>query len=298
VEIRHLQLIKTLAQTGTLTAAGKTLYLTQPALSRQLRAVEDEFGLALFNRIGRRMTLTQAGQILNRGACKILCELQKIENDVNAISHGRGGMLRLVTACYTCYHWLPKILEAYKKEFQGVEIKIRLAATADPYNSLLDGELDMALVNRVISSKDLQYQSLFEDEDVVIVRNDHRWASRKFILPKDLAAENLIVFESKLEESNLFQKVLTPAGVTPKEVVTLPMTDAIIDMVKAGLGITVMVRWAATPYLRSARLVPIRLTRKGVKRTWYAMTLKDPNRPGYIQGFIDLLRDNLGSGLE
>jgi LysR family transcriptional regulator for metE and metH len=241
------------------------------------------------------MNLTQAGQILYRGACKIIHELEKTANDVNALNHGRGGTLRLVTSCYTCYHWLPAVLEEYKKMFPNIEIKIRLTATADPYTAMLNGELDLALVNRVVSSKNLKYQALFEDEDAVIVRNDHHWAKRKFIAPKDLAAENLIIFDSPVEESNLFQKILIPAGIVPKEVITLPMTDAIIDMVRAGLGITVMVKWAALPYFKLTGLIPISLTRKGVRRTWYAVTPKDPGRPKYIQGFVDLLKEQFQS---
>jgi LysR family transcriptional regulator for metE and metH len=295
MEIRHLQLIKALAEKGSLTAATKVLFLTQPALSRQLRTIEDEFGLVLFQRVGRKMIPTQAGQILYQGACRIIHELEKTVNDVNALYNGQGGTLRLVTACYTCYHWLPAILEEYKKKFPNVKIKIRLTATADPYTAMLNGELDLALVNRIVSPKNLKYQALFEDEDIAIVRYDHHWAKRKFISPKNLAAENLIVFDGAVEESNLFQKILMPAGIVPKEIITLPMTDAIIDMVSAGLGITVMVKWAALPYFKSARLVPISLTRKGVRRTWYAVTPKDPGRPKYIQGFVDLLKEQFQS---
>jgi LysR family transcriptional regulator for metE and metH len=98
-----------------------------------------------------------------------------------------------------------------------------------------------------------------------------------------------------VEESNLFQKILIPAGIVPKEIITLPMTDAIIDMVSAGLGITVMVKWAALTYFKSAGLIPISLTRKGVRRTWYAVTPKDPGRPKYIQGFVDLLKERFQS---
>lgn len=291
MEIRHLQLVKALAETGSLTAATKVLFLTQPALSRQLHTIEDEFGLVLFQRVGRKMILTQAGQILYQGACRIIHELEKTVNDVNALNHGRGGTLRMVTSCYTCYHWLPAILEEYKKKFPDVELKIRLTATADPYTAMLNGELDLALVNRVVKSRNLKYQALFEDEDIVIVRYDHHWAKRKSISPENLAAENLIIFDGPVEESNLFQKILIPAGIVPKEVIKLPMTDAIIDMVRAGLGITVMVKWAALPYLKSVGLIPIRLTRKGVRRTWYALTPKEPGRPQYIQSFIDLLKN-------
>jgi LysR family transcriptional regulator for metE and metH len=292
VEIRHLKLIRELAESGTLTAAGKRLFLTQPALSRQLRAVENELGVAVFQRAGRKMKLTQAGIRVHRGACRIVTELEQTMNDVNALVTG-GGILRFVTACYTCYHWLPDLLTLYRQAYPAVEVSINLAATADPIQSLRDGDLDVGLVNRVVPGADLQYHRLFEDEDVVVVSREHRWASRKFVRPAELADEHLIVFDSELRESNLFKNVLTPAGVTPKQVIKLPMTEAIVDMIKAGLGISVMVRWAVSPYLRSSDLVPLRLTRGGARRTWYAVTLRENPRPPYIKEFIALLRENI-----
>ncbi len=70
------------------------------------------------------------------------------------------------------------------------------------------------------------------------------------------------------------------------------MTEAIINMIKAGLGVSVLVRWAAAPYLNSSDLVPVHLTRSGIRRMWYAVTLREDSRPAYIQGFIELLKDN------
>ena len=292
LEIRHLRLIKELAESGTLTAAGKKLFLSQPALSRQLRAVEDELGAALFYRTGKRLMLTQAGKHLHRGACRILHELEQAVTDVKILVNGGGGTLRFVTACYTCYHWLPNLLTMYRKKHPGVEVSINLGATADPIKSLRDGELDMGLVNRVVPGPDLRYHPLFEDEDVLVVPREHRWAKRKFVRPIELSDEHLIVFDSELKESNLYKKILTPAGVTPKHVIRLPMTETIVSMIKAGLGVSVMVRWAAAPYLNSSDLVPLHLTRRGIRRTWYAVTLREDPLPTYIQAFIGLLRES------
>ncbi len=293
MELRHLMLVKTLAESGTLTAAGKELHLTQPALSRQLRSVEDELGVTLFHRMSKRMMLTHAGEILYSSARKILCELEKTENNLHNVAHGQVGKLRLATGCYTCYHWLPKTLEKYRKIYPGIETTINLAATADPHSALLSGELDLALVNRRVDSPELEYQPLFEDEDIVIVNRQHRWATRKYVMPEELADENLFVFDSNLYESNLFKKILNPAGVVPRQIVRLPMTEAMIEMVKAGLGISVMVRWAASPYLKvSDNLVPLRLTKKGIRRTWYAATLKESGPCECIQTFVDLLKDS------
>lgn len=295
MELRHLILVKALAERGTLTAAGKELHLTQPALSRQLRTLEDELGVALFSRMSKRMILTTAGEVFYDSARKILCEVEKARNNLHHITHGHVGKLRLATGCYTCYHWLPKTLEEFRQVYPGVEITINLSATADPHTALLNGELDLALVNRKMYSPRLKHRPLFEDEDVVIVNTEHRWASREYIMPKDLAEENLYVFDSNLYESNLFKQILVPAGVIPRQVIKLPMTEAMIEMVKAGLGVCVMVRWAASPYLKATgSLVPVRLTRKGIKRTWYAATPVGSADCPCVNTFVELLKNAAG----
>jgi LysR family transcriptional regulator for metE and metH len=297
MEIRHLKLVQTVADAGTLTAAAEKLHLSQSALSHQLRDLETELGITVFYRSARRMTLTQAGKRLLEAACRVLCEIEKAETEIRRINTGEGGRLRLVTACYTCYHWLPGILKKFRSIYPGVEIAINVAATADPYAHLLSGDLDLGIVNRRVPEPALEYQTLFEDEEVVLIGNNHPWRKRKFVLPKDLANQHLVVFDSHLKESNLFKKVLTPAGITPKQIVKLPMTEAILEMVKSGLGITVMVKWAAVPQIRSSQIIALPLTEKGVKRIWYSAVVKDRYRPDYVQGFIDQIRENAGQFL-
>ena len=292
MELRHLRLIQTVFETGTLTGAAEKLHLSQSALSHQLKDLEGELGVTVFHRSAKRMTLTEAGKRLHETACRVLSEIERAETEIARISTGEGGRLRIVTACYTCYHWLPGILKGFRKVYPGVEVAINLAATADPYGHLLSGDLDLGIVNRRVTEPGLEYQTLFEDEEVVLVGRNHMWGKKKFVAPKDLADQHLVVFDSHLKESNLFKKVLTPAGITPQQVVKLPMTEAILEMVKSGLGITVMVKWAALPQIKSSQLIALPLTAKGVKRTWYAVVVKDRYRPQYVQAFIDQIREN------
>lgn len=290
MDIKHLRLIETLAETGTLMAAGKRLFISQPALSRQLSVIEDELGVSLFYRMGKRMVLTPTGERLLESAKRVLSEIDTMVAETKAVATGEGGLLRIVTSCYTSYHWLPGLLVEYRKKHPQVRIKINLAAMRDPAKALRERELDLAVVRRIVSRSEFDYEPLFEDEDVVIVSRNHRWAKREYIEPRDLAAEQLIAFDTDLCDSYLFNRYLTPAGVVPDEVVKMAMSETIIDMVKSNLGVSVLTRWIAEPYLKRRQVVALRLTRKGVKRKWYAATLRDRLRPCYVQEFIDLLK--------
>ena len=94
MEIRHLKLVKTVAEEGNLTSAGKKLFLSQSALSHQLREIEDKFGTPIFQRINKKMVLTQVGNRILHTADTILCELEKVENDVRSVVSGDAGILR------------------------------------------------------------------------------------------------------------------------------------------------------------------------------------------------------------
>ena len=132
MEIRHLKLVKTVAEEGNLTSAGKKLFLSQSALSHQLREIEDKFGTPIFQRVNKKMVLTQVGNRILRTADTILCELEKVENDVRRVVSGDAGILRVSTLCYTCYHWLPGLLKSYIKHYPNVDVRIIAEATRQP----------------------------------------------------------------------------------------------------------------------------------------------------------------------
>src|SRR6266571_6531866 len=141
IEVRHLRLVAAVAEMGSLTRAGDHLHLTQSALSHQLRDIETRLGAALFLRVGKRLVLTPAGERLLTSARELLERLQQTELEIRALGKERGGVLRITTECYTCYHWLPPILTHYRRQFPRVEVRIDVDATARPIEMLLAGKI-------------------------------------------------------------------------------------------------------------------------------------------------------------
>ena len=292
VEIRHLKLVEEVATQGSLTNAAKNLFLTQSALSHQLKEVEDKFGTPLFRRINKKMILTQAGERVLKSARIILDELDRAEREIKTFLSGESGLIRMSTECYTCYHWLPPLLKTFNVRFPNVEIKIVSEATRYPDRFLLNGRLDLAIDSTIQKGVPLKYRQLFTDELVAVVPSDHPLAAKAYLTAKDFAHEHYITYTDVIEESTVFQKILIPAGIRPARTTKILITEAIIEMVRAGLGITTLARWAAAPYIKSGDLVIIPLTAKGLKRTWYAVTMKENNPPSYLNCFIQHLVDN------
>ena len=288
LDIRHLKLIVAISEQRSVTKAGEVLHLTQSALSHQLREIEEKLGTPLFLRMNKKMILTHAGDRLLLTARQVLDEMKRAEDQISQIAANRQGTLRISTECYTCYHWLPDVMKEFRRKFPGVEVTIDAQATHRPIQALLQGKLDLAIVSTVQSDKQLCYRALFEDEFVVIMSPDHSLVSRPYLTARDFAGQNLIVYVNP-DESTVFEKVLRPAGVTPARISTVPLTEAIIEMVKAGLGISAVARWAVEEQIVAGKIVARPLTRRGLHRQWQAVTLKQDVTPASIDEFVALL---------
>jgi LysR family transcriptional regulator for metE and metH len=288
LDIRHLKLIVAVTEEKTVTRAGEVLHLTQSALSHQLREIEEKLGTPLFLRMNKKMILTQAGDRLLRTARQVLDEMKRAEDQISQMAANREGILRISTECYTCYHWLPDIMTVFRRKYPGVEVKIDAHATHRPIQALLQGKLDLAIVSEVRRDKQLQYRPLFDDEFVAVMSPDHPLVKRPYLTARDFADQNLILYVDP-EESTVYRKILRPAGIAPARVSTVPLTEAIIEMVKAGLGISALARWAVKEQISAGKLVARPLTHRGLRRQWQAVTIKQDTTPAYIDEFVALL---------
>ena len=288
LEIKHLRLVSAIARTGSVTRAGDLLNLSQSALSHQLRDIEDRLETPLFHRVGKRMVLTPAGDTLLRTATQVLDTVARAEDEIRKAGKSESGLLRITTQCYTCYHWLPGLLKEYRLRHPNVEIQVDADATARPIKSLLEGRIDLAIVSDRVRDRRLIERPLFEDELLVIMSPSHRLAGRPFLEPEDFADETAIIYPPK-DDSTLLQRILAPAGVVPKAVQQVQLSEAIVELVKAGLGVALMARWAVEPYVRAGMLRTARLTRKGYKRRWGAAMLRDMASAPHARDFIDLI---------
>jgi LysR family transcriptional regulator, regulator for metE and metH len=291
LELRHLKLVETIAVEGAMTRAAARLYMTQSALSHQLAGLEEALGVSLFRRVPRGMILTAAGERLLDCARLVLPLIREAVDSVTAGEADAPGTLRISTECYTCYHWLPSRLKAFQAGFPRVEVEIVAEATRRPVEALLAGELDVAIVSALPHQSAIAGRPLFEDEMVAILSPEHRLAARRSLSPRDFAAERLITYSVPLQQLGVYREFLQPAGVTPARVSRVDLTEAIVEMVKANLGIAILARWAIGRHLNPATLKALPLGRRGFHRKWYALTMKSRRPPAHLESFVDLLAD-------
>jgi DNA-binding transcriptional LysR family regulator len=237
VNFHQLQIFFVVAQRKSVTAAASEVNLTQPAVSLQIRALERELGLPLFERGAAKLRLTQAGEALYRCAVTVLHardEAQRSIAELGAVSKGK-----LILGANTTggMYLLPRIVRAFKEVHPETEIVFQIDSTERLYESTLQNILDMALVGGPTQDKRFGIDTLCEDQVVLIVSPSHAFARRRSISVKDLKSEPCILPVQPSRTRHLVERKLNAAGVTLRVVMSLAGTESVKKAVEANIGI-------------------------------------------------------------
>jgi LysR family transcriptional regulator for metE and metH len=289
LDVRHLRMAAAIAAAGGMTRAAAGLHLTPSAISHQLRGIEDRLGTPLFLRVGKRMVPTPAGERVLAAARRVLAEIEAAEEEVRRIGASGAGVIRVCAQCNTGYHWLPPVVDAFRRRHPAVDVAIATDCTTRPVEALLEGRLDLAIVTEAVRDRRVRVRPLFDDEHAALGAPDHPFASRACVRPADFAGERLLLYSGSTADSFTIQRILRPAGVEPERISFVMLTEAILEMVKARLGISVMQTWAVEPALRAGDVRAVPITPGGIHRRWSAVTLAAAGPLPHVDAFIDVL---------
>jgi LysR family transcriptional regulator for metE and metH len=286
LEVKHFRLIAAIAEAGSLGRAADKLFLTQSALSHQLKEIERQLDTLLFARVRGKLVFTREGRLFLEYSLRVLREIGELNTQLQLQRSGKAGRIRLVTESSTSYHWLPRILRNYAAKYPNVEVQLPKGATNKPLQLLLSGKVEVAIMHRVKSNVRIRYIELFSDEVVGLVAPNDPLAARKFLTPEDFSDTTYITHSRNFNQSAFYESFLKPYDIRPKKVIHVPITEAMIEIVKEGLGCAVMSVWHAAPYVNTGMVKSIRITRTGLKRKWYLAHLKSKS-PDFLTAFID-----------
>ncbi|HEY9259844.1 LysR family transcriptional regulator [Chitinophaga sp.] len=288
-----LLLVQRIVEHGSLTKAADSLFLTQSALSHQLKDLEHRTGLQIFDRVNKKLLLTHAGRRIMEGAGSILPQLSQLNEDILAYKKGKLSSLRISTECYTCYHWLPEIITRLKSQMEQVEISIVAAATQRPLEYLLNGELDLAIVSEKPDHPAIHTTNLFSDNLVVVLPRNHPFTRTKMALTAaDFATEHLLVYDAYGSHNHFSKEFFRETG--PKTITRIQLTEAIIEMVNAGMGLAIFATWVIAPYLKHKDIVTMPLKSPLRKRAWRVATLqkKHPLIPPFVSAVKEYFQED------
>lgn len=292
IERVHLKIILALAENGSLTAAANAMFVTQSALSHQVRYLEQKLEVSLWQREGRKLRLTQSGELLLQVARQVLPVLEQAEQTLQAYAEGHAGMLRLGVECHPCYEWLKDILADYLRLMPGMDVDIVHQFQFSGMEGLLNHHIDLLVTPDADQQSGVRYEALFDYELVLLVSNASPLAQKSFITPGALRNELLLTFPVSHERLDVFSQFLMPAGIYPKTRAMQSM-EIMLQMVALQRGVTVLPDWLAAEFCQRLPVKILRLGQKGLPKTLFAAIRETDKTVVYMQRFIDIGRGKL-----
>ncbi|NDJ54438.1 MAG: LysR family transcriptional regulator [Chloroflexi bacterium] len=242
MELRHLRYFVTVAEEGHFRRAAERLHMTQPPLSQQIRDLEAELGVVLFERTTRQVSLTPAGEAFLRQTRSILAAVDQAAREAQQIERGERGHLTLGFVGSAAYHLLPHLLRQLRSELPDVRLTLLERPTASLVDDLISGSIDLALARPGRNLPGLHRQSLLTETLVVVLPAGHPLVQHDSIDPAELAGEAFVHFPPQLGEG-LYQQIdtaLAATGLRPNVVQEAIQMPTILGLVASGLGIAVL----------------------------------------------------------
>ncbi|HYQ42702.1 MAG TPA: LysR family transcriptional regulator [Polyangiaceae bacterium] len=266
MELRDLSYFLACVDSGSVTAAARRMHAAQPTISHALTRLETELGVRILERGARApLRVTEAGQRLAERARQALAALAAVQDDLTDVTHGARGQLRLCAVQSVCVSLLPRTLSAFVKAYPGVELSLRTLAAEKIARAVASGQADLGFVAGApgFALRDVDRELLRREELVALVRRSDPLARRKVVRLATLAARPLVLVPGATFTGEIIQEACHAAGFTPKVALTLSSAEALCEVVREGLALTIL----PAGYLRRSEPGPAGLV---------AVRLKDP----------------------
>ncbi|HHK5604713.1 LysR family transcriptional regulator [Neisseria polysaccharea] len=290
IELRHLKTLLALEETGSVSLAAKRIFLTQSALSHQIRMLENHYGAPLFERKSTPLRFTPVGERLLRLAHDLLPQVTDAERDLARIIEGEAGELRIAVECHTCFDWLMPAMGEFRPIWPQIELDIVSGFQADPIGLLLQHRADLAIVSEAEKQNGISFQPLFAYEMVGICAPDHPLAAKSVWTAEDFIGETLITYPVPDEMLDLPKKILIPKNINPPRRHS-ELTIAIIQLVASRRGIAALPYWTVMPYLEKGYVVHRQITDDGLQSKLYAAIRTEDTDKSYLNNFCQIIRE-------
>ncbi|HAA89592.1 MAG: Transcriptional regulator LysR family [Thermoanaerobacterales bacterium 50_218] len=277
----------------SLTKAAQALHLTQPAVSKHLRSLEQYYGTTLVHRTTRDIELTEAGKVVYHYSKQVVGLLQKSREEVKNIAGCVKGELLIGASTIPGEYLLPHLLGRFQQLYPEVKVKMEIADSEVIVRKVLANEVEVGFVGVPVTNRALQEELVYEDELVVIVPRNHRFAGRQEITLEELLTEPLLVREKGSGTRRVIEGRLAEQGVDPRSLkvkLELGSTEAVINAVIAGLGISLVSRLAAQLHADSGELACLRLKGLSFKRGLFLITRKHQHKSLILEKFLSFLK--------
>ena len=288
VTLRQLKVFEAVARHLSFSRAAEELHLTQPAVSMQVKSLEDEAGLPLTEQVGKKIFLTDAGAELARHARLIAQQLAAAAAELAAIRGVSSGRLAIGVVSTTKY-FAPHLLAVFRGRHPGIELTLGVHNREMVVRQLADNEIDLAIMGRAPHELETVADAFAENPLVIIAAPDHPLAKRRKIAAADLVAETFLIREPGSGTRSAMERYFAEQGVTPAHTFEMNSNETIKQAVMAGMGLSFISESTLGLELAVGRLVRLRVAGTPVLRQWNVVRRAEKQLLPLAQAFHDFL---------
>lgn len=293
MNLKQLESFVLVVQEKNFTKAAKLLFMTQPAISFQIKSLEEHLGAQLFVRLDKSVELTEVGEILYPEAKKMLASHERVKEAVSELQGLKRGNLLLGASTIPGEYLMPGLIGRFKAQYPEVDVVLKIRSTAEVVDMLQERQINLGVVGAAVKLNSVNSQVLAEDELILVANAQHPLAKAKMVDLKDLTKHKFVLRERGSGTRMVVEEKLLAEGIHPDELqvaMDLGTTRAIVTAVEADLGISFVSRWAAQASLQLGTLKEISIHDFEIRRGLYLITNQLRYKGYTTQAFLDFLQ--------
>ena len=242
INLDQLRVFAAVAQARSFTRAAEAVHLTQPGVSKHIKQMEEYFDVPLFDRLGKKVALTQAGEILFEATQGIMASITTAEQRIEELNGLRGGKLLVGASFPIGIYLLPRVLAAFRKQYPAVDVTLDISLSERVVAKIVTNKLDVGLISHDTADARLTVREFMTDRLIAIAPVNHRWAKKKRIRPQDLLGETFIVAARGAGTRAVVEERLQEKGIALQNVIDFGNTEGVKRAVEVGLGVSIQSR--------------------------------------------------------
>jgi len=282
MNLERLKVFQKVAELGSFTGAAEALYLTQPSISKHIKAMEEYYHAPLFIRTGHRITITPAGDKLLQYVNEIINLSEEARAALETIRETTSVTLRIGTSMTVGVYFLPGILSGFKKEFPNIKVSMNVNNSTRVSESVMAGTIDLGLVGAMSSSPMLVYLPFCSENLILIVGANHQWAQSPPCSPRDMEGQLFLLREKGSGMRQILDNMFSECGFNPEKVMELSNTEMIIRLVETGMGVSIVSEYAVAREIKLGTIKALDLPIFKIKRYFYTVYNREiPPSPAF-----------------
>ncbi len=293
MDLWRLKIFCKVVEKGSFSKAAEDVLLSQPTVSSHIKDLEEYFGCRLIDRLGRRLVLTGAGELLYSRASKLLAMHDQMVAEMADYQGRVGGRLVIGGSTIPSGYILPGLIGAYRKSYPEVTVLLVVGDTAKIVSNILDGEVELGVVGGRVNESGIVQEGILTDEMKLVVHSSHPWAGRRSVRASELVTQPFIVRERGSGTLEAFETAIAAKGLKISDfniVAQIGSTEAVIQGIKNGIGVSVLSSVAVGEYVREGVLAMVPVSDVDLTRMFYLTFLKQRSPSPAGRAFLDMVK--------